>query len=201
MAAKTVNGRKPATAGRTRRASAAAPTLTFAAPAAPPKAEVSEVKAAEPPVRMVNGQAVVADEPESSHLSKVWGKPIAMRGRRILTLTDGSKVSGCADCDATGSVGDIIKHRVAEHGATRPGQRGSGRKAETEGPDLAFLGMTLGEVLELGQHVGRLEADLDQARDERDAATAARVEAVRELTSIRRALAKVGFELKAEGGE
>lgn len=168
---------------------AAAPQLTFATPDA---AEPADVLAP----RMVDGQEVVSDEPERSPLSGVWGKFIPIVGRRVLTLKDGSTVFGCADCPETGTRGDIMKHRVEKHGAAKSGARTPARKAP--GPDLSWLGITIGDVIDLAQHLGSFEVELDRIRDERDAERSGRLAAEKELNQIKRALAKVGFVVKVD---
>jgi hypothetical protein len=146
--------------------------------------------------RMVDGQEVVSDEPEESPLSKVWGKFIPIVGRRVLTLKDGSKVFGCADCPETGTRGEIIRHRVEQHGATKPGTRTPGRKEAA--PDLSWLGITIGDVIDLAQHVGGFEVELDRIRDERDEERSGRLAAEKELNQIKKALAKVGFVVRVD---
>src|SRR5687767_11422188 len=81
----------------------------------------SEPETPDTPLRIVNGQQVVSDEPDASPLSKVHGKFIPFHGRRVLKLADGSTVIGCADCEFIGERGEIMTHRVEKHGAKKLG--------------------------------------------------------------------------------
>lgn len=202
-AAGTASAKPPTQARKNgRRAVTAPPPVTFAAAGEPePEVAATVDETAAPPRRLVDGQEVVAVDPEESPLSKHWGKFIPIHGRRILTLADGSKVFGCADCPETGTRGDIIRHRVEQHGAAKPGaNRPAGRK-EAPALDLSWLNITIGEVVDLAQHVGGFETELDRIRDERDEERAGRLAAERELKQIKRALEKVGFVVKVEESE
>jgi hypothetical protein len=177
--------------------------VLFAAPARPARATAKAAPKPEPetkpdtPPRIVNGQEVVSDEPDASPLTKVQGVFVPFRGRRVLTLADGSKTIGCADCDVTGTRGQIMSHRMEKHGARKSGARG-GAKQESTPPDTSWMSLPIGDVIELAQRLGGFEADLDRERDRADAAEQARDIAERELRKIRRALEKAGFTVRVE---
>ncbi len=110
-------------------------------------AEPAAEPAAEP--RLVNGLPVLADEPTPSGLPVKPGQaPIPIHSIRQLTLAGGTVVSGCRDCDYTGTRGEVQKHRYAEHGAGKPGRRAAA--ADDGLADLAA--MPLGELLALARN-------------------------------------------------
>lgn len=166
--------------------------MLFAEPAAP-----EPELAADATPRIVNGLKVISDEPVASPLSKVQNRFVPFRGRRELTLEDGTKTFACADCEFTGTPGEVTTHRVRDHGARKPGNPTGGRKADAT-PNLAWMGMTVGELIEVAGLVSGFESDLDSARDEAEREKALRVAAETELRKIKRALEKLGFVLKVE---
>lgn len=168
-----------------------AQSVMFTPPAEPEKPDTTP--------RIVNGQQVVSDEPDRSPLTGVHGKFIPFHGRRVLKLADGSTVFGCADCDVTGERGAIMAHRIQKHGAKKPGNTGK-KAAEAEPMDLGWLGMSIGELIDLAGHVGGVEAEIDRLREEVERERERRITAERTVTKYERAFAKLGFVMK-EGDE
>lgn len=150
--------------------------------------------AGEPPVRLVDGEKVVKDEAEQSPLTRPGQSPVVFKGRRVLTLESGRQVHGCADCEFTGTRGEVVKHRVADHGVNQGGAR---RKTDS-GPSENVTAMTLGEVLHLAGQIEDWESVVTAVTAERDDWQSRAVVAERELTKIKRALERVGFVLKVE---
>lgn len=156
-------------------------------------AAAAEVGGEQP--RLVDGVAVVKDEPELSPLpSKPGAPPIAFKTRRVLTLADGTQTYACADCpEITGSKGDIVKHRVDQHGAGKGGAR-----PKDSGPSENVMRMTIGEVLRHAEQVDQWEAVVTATEARATTAEARAAAAESRLRKIDRALERAGFTLKVE---
>lgn len=177
-----------------------------------------------PPARIVNGQAVLRDEPVFSPLPPGRdGTRIPFTGLRLLTLADGANVFECADCRAepgaepgtggpgfTGTRGQVIKHRAAEHGMRMggvPGRppRGPGKTRKAGGvpatPPLpatvaSALTMPLCDVVELVQAApqwGEAIARLTELNTDLQARLA---EAEIQIRKYERAFAGIGYARK-----
>jgi hypothetical protein len=135
----------------------------------------------------VGGVAVVTDEVLESGLSK--GKPgttfIPINGIRKLTLADGTEVHGCRDCLFDGALGEVRRHRNAEHGEAHGGARPRTPSGVVIPPDA--LERSLGELLELAVFVDDWSDLLANLTRQRDDALEALVEKAKELSAERRA--------------
>jgi hypothetical protein len=120
--------------------------------------------------RVVNGQAVIADEPVLSNLPS---KPPTKV--RKLTLADKSVRYGCVQCPFTGANRDVVRvHFKREHGESGPlpervapptpngvvpERKASPRGRITVDPDAAT--MTLGELVQLATSATRFGAMIE----------------------------------------
>lgn len=134
--------------------------------------------------KKVGGVAVVADEVLESGLSK--GKPgfIPIKGIRVLTLANGEVTHGCRDCLMDGTLGEVRKHRHADHNEAH-----AGSKRTPAGPVISpeALEWTLAELLALAEHVNDWSEVLDNITRQRDDALAGEAEKSKELAAERRA--------------
>jgi hypothetical protein len=110
--------------------------------------------------RRVHGVLVIADEDVPSPLSSS-GKPVTFKGLRLLTLEGGKQIYGCADCDHTGTRGQVAKHRGEKHGAklARP-NRG---RAPSALPD-EVSNISIAELLEIARGAPRWEEMFEEER-------------------------------------
>ena len=114
----------------------------------------SEQPAGSGSIRVVNGYAVVTDEPTPSPLPARPGHPpIVFHNLRTLKLEDGSMVFGCGECEVTGTRGEVLRHRHRDHG--RFGVRVNSAGGKAKRPDAAVdpevLALTVGEFFELAR--------------------------------------------------
>jgi hypothetical protein len=130
----------------------------------------------------------------------VHNRFIPFRGRIRYVLEDDTVVLGCADCPlgaVVGTAGDILKHRMQEHGAGKaPGGRAPKDPAKDAGEDrepseLAWMGWTLGEVVELAYHLTGAEADAERWRERYEQEHELRVAAEKELKAITRKITRL----------
>lgn len=162
-----------AAATKTPRKTTTVPAAAFVAPTESVAAELA---------RTVNGFRVVDDRPHRDAAGRLQAR------YRALTLSDGSKTIGCADCDETGVYTDVLHHRQDTHGDRRSGRRPAA--APTPVPPVNVLGMTVGELVNLGHRLEEWEATTERLTAERDRAVAAKVEAETELKALKKQLGK-----------
>jgi hypothetical protein len=125
----------------------------------------------------VDGVDVVNDEVLLSALGGAVGYDVPLKGTRVLTLADGTRVYACRDCDFLGqrttvedgvpvrsTRGDIRKHRSDKHGVAKSGPprgrrktAGGGEQAE-ELPldDVDQAGLTYPDAAMRGLTLGEL---------------------------------------------
>lgn len=145
---------------------------------------------------MVKGVLVVKEEPVKSNLPVTPGKPplVAYKGIHVLTLADGNRTYGCADCGVVGGRRDLSQHRSTAHpdeppttteppapepptpAPARPAPvaaraaaaatRTSARRSTSHSANL--MAMTLGEIMSMGTKVGQWETIYTRLRDDRD---------------------------------
>jgi hypothetical protein len=73
---------------------------------------------------VVNGLAVVKDEPQVAPFRDRAGSPIYQPQTRVLTLSDGSVVYGCVHCDySSPNVHSVRPHLNKHRKATETGKR------------------------------------------------------------------------------
>lgn len=123
----------------------------------------------------VDGKKVIKDEVLRSNLPPgPDGMAPPMHTTRVLTLEDDTVIYGCGDCPTTGATrGEIRKHRNQEHGITSGTRRSPVKVAENESPPLPYpgpemLGMTLYEILELSDAIGKWETVFGNQEAEND---------------------------------
>jgi len=178
---------------------------TSGAPSGAGQAELEIDVAAElagPPARYVNGLLVLSDEPVPSSLPVKPGQPpLPIHSLRLLTLADGSTTYGCRDCTAfTGTRGDVQKHRYADHGAPKPGNKGK-RSAGDPPVSVDLASMTIGDLIELVRDAGQW-GDLFAAQDlkiEEWRSRALAAEAWKRKVVVR--MSALGFKLDEDEGE
>lgn len=64
---------------------------------------------------VVNGLAVVKDEPQVAPFRDRGGNPIYQPQTRVLTLADGTVVYGCVHCDYTSSNVNSVRPHLNKH--------------------------------------------------------------------------------------
>jgi hypothetical protein len=182
MAAKTAAPRPRTTPGartpapRKAAAKAVVPAAVFAAPI-----ETVDVELA----RTVNGLRVVDDRPHRDAAGRLQTR------FRALTLSDGSKVIGCSECNEAGEYITVLHHRQEKHGDRRSGRRaGGGAAAPTPVPTVNVLGMTVGELMNLASQIEAWEATTDRLTAERDRAISRATAAETELKALKKQQAK-----------
>lgn len=147
------------------------------------------------PLRMVNGLAVVKDEGMPSSLPTPPGhtQP-TYKTFRLLTLADGSQVTGCGECnDFAGTRGQVQKHRYDVHNAPKPGRKSSG-----ESPISAEIAsMTVADLVELAANAAGWGARFEELEDkvEEWKVRALKAEAWQRRTILK--FNQMGFTLKA----
>ncbi|WP_424183828.1 hypothetical protein ACOBQX_17875 [Actinokineospora sp. G85] len=121
---------------------------------------------------VVDGVAVVADDPTPAPMRDNAGTPVLWKQTRTLTLADGRTVYGCAHCDYTSTNVRSVRPHLNKH-------RGGRSLGAVDLGDLGAL--TLADV------VARL-AEHDQVAAERDQWKARAQRAERSLSTLRTAL-------------
>lgn len=165
---------------------------------------------------------VIQDRVLPSGLSSFKGDLVGIRGIRVLTLEDESERLGCNDCefvtddDALSPLGDIRKHRNAEHGVSMGGThrrtttRATAGEAEARGetanrrlpmPSANALAYSMWEILEFMTRVDDWE-DAFAAQAEIIAGFQARLDAETQRANVaERALKSQTAKLKRLVGE
>lgn len=138
-------------------------------------------KAATAPIKQIGG----IDVTEIKAIESLPGAPLRIA---IATLADGSTVHACLDCpdplDFTGTRGEVMSHRNAEHGARYGKRRPKSDPVDDELPDVldavlppradgnpapdAIYEMTFGEVLALMPSIKALGDLIEKVETERD---------------------------------
>lgn len=141
--------------------------------------------------RYVDGKVVIHDLDVPSPLKSVAGKPrLVFAGLRRLILEDNSEVIGCADCVVTGTRGEIVKHRQAEHGAGKGGARKKDTSRYSE-----LMAKPVADVMDLAEMGLAWEDTYLLIMSQRDEALERAKTAEQKLRTVESRLAKVGITM------
>ncbi len=140
--------------------------------------------------RLVSGIAVVKQRQDGTGEG-------ASAGRLVLSLADGSRVFGCADCQFTSDGRrEMTLHRHEEHGGVLRGPDREGSDDDDPIPELPehLEDMTLGYLLELAREVRDWSATIESYRQQVEHWQTEARAAQAELRRVQRALARLGFQ-------
>lgn len=150
----------------------------------------------------VDGVPVVRDEVLQSGLSARAGRVVPIHGIRVLTLEDKRQVFGCRDCEVTGTRGEVVKHRNAEHDKQVGSKRGAGAAVDpASGLPEDLAGMTLGEVFELAASMSRWGDLYETERARAESLAAELAQAKKDLAAEQKALTAIKGRLKKLVGD
>jgi hypothetical protein len=128
--------------------------------------------------RTIEGQQVVADDFCETGLSTPE-RPVHFKRIRKLTLSDGTVVHKCTECDYVRPRWEQVRPHLSKHAEP---------KVEALIPGVSLMEMSLGELVEVAKRFEFQGRHIDRLIEERDNWKTRAQDAERRLAAMRRAL-------------